>query len=694
MEHSSLISKLSKQTGEERQVALETAIARLENRVLRLEADNTALAHELAARRSALGALKTKARHVLGKLPGGPQLINLYATWNAPAVSGLAVSADIPLALVELAKDRNGALFSDWHVGLVRAARGMIADDQLVPITVAVVLHNSSRWLPGFTSALLRSNYPLNKVDVIFVDNESTDGTPDRVDDWIADQGRHLRKATLLRRKNDGYGAGNDAALTLSETEFVLVTNVDVEFDSNMLRRMVGTAVSDSPQIGCWEAMQIPFEHPKYYDPVTLLTNWSSHACVLLRRAAYYACGGYEKRLFMYGEDVELSYRLRASGWGLRYVPSARIVHHTEIDNQKFRPLQLSGSVAANVLLRHRYGRSVDSFVGEALLRWLRVTTHDEPRRNAINSAIQTVRRNRRAFWRTKRTGKAWFPFNGLDYDIVRDGAMFRRTIDLDVASLPSVSIVTRTMPGRYWRLIEAIASVLTQTYPNIQHVVIEDQGDGAQEIVDRVRELYGANICFGRSSTGGRTAVGNAGLKMATGDFILFLDDDDLLFPDHVETLVQTLINNPTSIGSYSLAWLVRTQVDDEAKTYHEHSHEVVPSHRLPYERRRLLIENIASIQSFLFRRIAYEKCGGFHEDLDLLEDWNLWCRYSSLGDFAFCEKLTSLYRVPTDVHSNAARQQSFDQSYEVVRARNLQDILANELPDYPDNSATPGVQ
>jgi hypothetical protein len=59
MEHSSLISRLPKQTEEERQVALEMAIARLENRILRLEADSAVLAHDLAAKKSALAGLKT-----------------------------------------------------------------------------------------------------------------------------------------------------------------------------------------------------------------------------------------------------------------------------------------------------------------------------------------------------------------------------------------------------------------------------------------------------------------------------------------------------------------------------------------------------------------------------------------------------------------------------------------------------------
>lgn len=82
---------------------------------------------------------------------------------------------------------------------------------------------------------------------------------------------------------------------------------------------------------------------------------------------------------------------------------------------------------------------------------------------------------------------------------------------------------------------------------------------------------------------------------------------------------------------------------------------HDVV--HGRPFDRHRLFVENFAPIQSILFRRSAYEECGGFHGDLDWLENWNLWCRYSSLGDFTYVEKIASLYRVSADPGANATR-------------------------------------
>ncbi|UDL91626.1 glycosyltransferase family 2 protein [Mesorhizobium sp. PAMC28654] len=335
----------------ERQLQLEVELEKQANRIQALETQVDALRAQIALDRRGYKRFTQAVRHALDRLPGGSRLIGLYSAWKAPSLSDFAVSADVPEAIANLAADRTATLFSDWHVGSVRAAKQVADDGELVDISISVVLYNSSQWIESFTSSLLRSNYPQDKISVVFVDNGSTDDTVDKVTSWIQNFGTDFSGVTLLRRKNDGYGAGNDSAIALCKTEFVLVTNVDVDFDPDLLRRIVAAAVSDSADVGCWEAMQTPYQHPKYHDPVTLLTNWCSHACVLFRKSAYISAGGYEKRLFMYGEDVELSYRLRAAGWRLRYVPFARLVHHNDISDQKLRPLQLSGSLAANVLL-------------------------------------------------------------------------------------------------------------------------------------------------------------------------------------------------------------------------------------------------------------------------------------------------------------------------------------------------------
>jgi hypothetical protein len=65
------------------------------------------------------------------------------------------------------------------------------------------------------------------------------------------------------------------------------------------------------------------------------------------------------------------------------------------------------------------------------------------------------------------------------------------------------------------------------------------------------------------------------------------------------------------------------------------------------------------------MFHRRLYEKYGGFDEDMDQLEDWNLWTRYTLEDDFVLLEKTTSKYRVPANSRVAAERQALLDKAY-----------------------------
>jgi hypothetical protein len=79
----------------------------------------------------------------------------------------------------------------------------------------------------------------------------------------------------------------------------------------------------------------------------------------------------------------------------------------------------------------------------------------------------------------------------------------------------------------------------------------------------------------------------------------------------------------------------------------------------------------NFMPIQAVLFRRELFDAYGGFDPDLEQLEDWNLWVRYSLKRDFAMVEKVTSLYRVPARADQAADRQQVLDDYYAKATAK-----------------------
>lgn len=575
----------------------------------------------------------------------------------------------------EVAAGRGEVLFSYWHRALV-TARTTAAVKEWPNITISVVTWNAQRWLRGFLDSLENQGYPTDRISLVFVDHGSTDSTTELIRQYQRDQGCLYRDVKLFKRNNLGYGSGNDFAIRKSRDEYILVTNVDLEFHSHSIKRVVATAIGDDPSVACWELRQCPYEHPKYYDPVTLETSWSSHACVLLRRSAYLQVGGYEKRIFMYGEDVELSYRLRGAGYRLRYVPAASVTHHVDLHDTTLRSNQLSGSLSANVLLRYRFGAASDIASGEVLLNRLASEERAPERQAAIKAAHEMVRKSRWHFYRRNRPRKdAKFPFSGFDYHLRRDGFDQPHTPAPDCFGKPLVSIITRTYGPKIRYLREAIASVANQTYSNIEHIIVEDRTDFARDIVERTAAVYGSNTRYLKSDGIGRSHAGNYGLAHASGDLLMFLDNDDLLFADHVEVLAQRLAGDPNIVAAYAIGWEVITR-ETQGNGYEEILHQVPDLHRQPYNPELLKQMNLIPIQCILFRRKLFQRFGGFHEDLEYLEDWNLWVRYSQGGPFEFVPKATSLYRTPFDGNTRERRQALLNAAYREAANKNLSDV------------------
>lgn len=221
----------------------------------------------------------------------------------------------------------------------------------------------------------------------------------------------------------------------------------------------------------------------------------------------------------------------------------------------------------------------------------------------------------------------------------------------------PRVSIVTRTTGTRPALLRQAIASVLNQTALGVEHVIVQDGGDGMGQLCAEVRQEYGAPCGFLAIPRSGRSAAANAGVEAAAAPLVMFLDDDDLLFPHHVATLSDALSAVGDAPAAYSLAWEVPTDIAADG-TVTELAYIRHPHQSLPFSQRRLRQMNFLPIQSVLFRREAFNACGGMNARVDLLEDWDLWLRMAALGDFLKVPQVTSLYRTPGDETLAAARQ------------------------------------
>lgn len=541
-----------------------------------------------------------------------------------------------------------------------------------IPLDITVVTYNSSKWLPGLLASLDRQSYPLRCIGLYFVDHGSSDDSLTLLSDLRSKYAERLRHFEIHSRPNLGFGTGHNFAIARGEADFVLVANPDIEFEGDTLTRVVTLAIADDARTASWELRQKPYEHPKHYDPVTWETNWSSHACILLRRSAWRAIGGYDEGMFLYAEDVEFSYRLRREGFRLRYCPNAVVWHYAYGYEREVKPAQYVGSLIGNLHVRLRYGNGRD-LVGAAAVAVAAIarTQPFEGARRRIIIALLALARRAPAILFSRRISQATFPLRGLDYEFIRDGA-FVELKKLTTGG-PKVSIVTRTYQGRENFLRQAAASVFRQTYQNLEWVVVEDGGDTLRRVVDGLTTCAPYPVCYYPQAKVGRSQTGNAGLGKTSGELLMFLDDDDLLYADHVEVLVAALRAQNECVAAYALSFQIPTLVDSEGRLT-ETSYSTPGVFYQPFDYTTLCHHNYIPIQAILFKRELFEARGGFDIELDQLEDWNLWLRYAYRNRFCYVPKTTSLFRVPANPDVMAKRQVLLDNALETASRRAME--------------------
>ena len=199
-------------------------------------------------------------------------------------------------------------------------------------------------------------------------------------------------------------------------------------------------------------------------------------------------------------------------------------------------------------------------------------------------------------------------------------------------SDLPLVSILMRTVGDP--ALEQAIASVCAQTYPAIELVVVAAHGESQPPAYLQAVRAIGTRW-VSRETRLTRPQAANAALEAATGKYCLFLDDDDLIAPGHVEKLVQVLRSEPMARAAHTDTQVINA-AGDEILRYDK-----------PYSVARLTFSNVFPIHSVLFEHSLASKNGcRFDENLPVLEDWDFWLQVSEHTSFPHVEGLSAIYR------------------------------------------------
>jgi GT2 family glycosyltransferase len=216
--------------------------------------------------------------------------------------------------------------------------------------SIVIVNWNGRKYLEPLFESLARQTLPRESFEVILVDNASTDDSVAFV------QQRYPWVQVIAHSRNDGFAGGNNVGIRRSRGRYLVLLNNDTEPDPSWLsilievaeRTQAGAVVPKllykhrpgiinnagselKPDSYIFPVIEIGYDEPDkgQYDTEREVTAFCG-ASVILRRTMLEAIGLFDETLFMYWEDVDLSWRGQRAGYKYLYTPHAVVLHvHT-----------------------------------------------------------------------------------------------------------------------------------------------------------------------------------------------------------------------------------------------------------------------------------------------------------------------------------------------------------------------------
>lgn len=223
--------------------------------------------------------------------------------------------------------------------------------------------------------------------------------------------------------------------------------------------------------------------------------------------------------------------------------------------------------------------------------------------------------------------------------------------------NLPTVSVIVPTF-NRPHMLINALNSIMDQSYKNYEIIVVNDGGEDVTEIIN---QIPCSNITYiSHPENRGMAAARNTALKIAKGKYIAYLDDDDIYYSNHLEILVNFLEKNDYKVA-YTDPYVVYQSNNNGL-------YETIDKGLIftcDFDRDRLLYNNYITTLCIMHELSCIDRVGMFDESFNVCEDWDLWIRLARNYDFYHINKFTCEFYRRSD-SSNITHKRS-----DMARAR-----------------------
>lgn len=234
----------------------------------------------------------------------------------------------------------------------------MTMTSQGADLAIIVVSTNEARWLEPCLSTVFEHAGDA-QLDVVVVDNESTDGTRELVE-------TRFPEARVVASENRGFAHANNLAAMTCAARYVLFLNPDTEIVEGTFGELVA-ALDSRVDTGLAGVRQLTADGTlwptiRYFPSIPravgeaflserwparprwsgereldesvytqeLECDWTSGSFMLARREALLSAGLLDERFFIYSEEPDLCLRMKRAGWAVRHLPLMTIIHHAQ----------------------------------------------------------------------------------------------------------------------------------------------------------------------------------------------------------------------------------------------------------------------------------------------------------------------------------------------------------------------------
>lgn len=211
---------------------------------------------------------------------------------------------------------------------------------------------------------------------------------------------------------------------------------------------------------------------------------------------------------------------------------------------------------------------------------------------------------------------------------------------------------------NRAHTLAQAINSVLAQSYKRYEIIVVDD---GSTDTTREVIERYGDAVWYVHQKNKGPSAARNTGIRHARGEFIAFLDSDDVWREDKLARQVACFAGNP-QVGIVASGHEQRNENWDVTHVA------LLTDKEIRQIRRKDLYKNFFSTPSVVVRANCFKEVGCFDESIRYGEDWDMWLRILEKYECVIVNEPLVSVRINCSSISSDCPEANIDELYRVI--------------------------